>query len=94
MDNPFEGIENQLTRIERLLESGKESQPKEKRIVGFKEFVKYSGWRPQTIYTKLHRGEVIPGSFKLPGSKFWHFDLNVWDQHLEEARENQHMENL
>lgn len=92
MENPFEGIENQLTRIERLLESGKESKPKEKRIVGFKEFVNYSGFNTQTLYIKLHKGKVIAGAFKLPGCKCWNFDLNIWDRHLREAQENQYKE--
>ena len=93
--NPFEVFEKRLdsidSRLDRLLES-KESKPKEQRIVGFKEFVKYSGWRPQTIYTKLHRGAVIPGAYKISGSKFWKFNLNTWDRHLEEAQENQYKE--
>ncbi|MCH7514507.1 MAG: hypothetical protein IH947_11285 [Bacteroidetes bacterium] len=92
MENPFKEIKEELTSIKNILLESKESKPKEKRIVGFKEFVKYSGWRPQTIYTKLHKGKVIPGAFKLPGSKFWFFDLNSWDRHLREAQENQYKE--
>ena len=96
IENPFEIIERRLTRqdqdlqsIKQLLKSKKE---REKRIVGLVVFAEYSGWRPQTVYTKLHKGEVIPGCFKLPGSKFWNFDLNIWDQHLREAQENQYKE--
>ena len=44
-------------------------------------------------FNRYNKGsEVIPGAFKIPGSKFWRFDLDVWDQHLEEARENQFKE--
>ena len=73
---------------------GEQTKEKEKRIVGLKEFAEYSGFKTQTVYIKLHKGEKIPGSFKIPKSKFWRFNLDVWDQHLEEARENQFKQGL
>jgi len=96
IENPFEKINHQLaimsSQLRQLLES-KESQPKEKKIVGFREFVDehYDG-KDQTLYQKLSRGEVVPGAFKRPGSKFWLFELTVWYQHLREAQENQFKE--
>ncbi len=92
MENPFEEIFKQLVLINNQLKQLLEVKVPKKQIVHMDEFLKHSGYAKQTLYQKLNRGEVIPGAFKIPGSKCWRFNLSTWDQHLQEAQDNQYKE--
>ena len=59
------------------------------RIAGLKQFAAYAGFAPMTLYIKLAKGQKFPGAFKIPGSKLWKFNLDIWDSYVSDLIEEQ-----
>lgn len=84
--DPFKNIENKLDKLERLVTSIKPVEDQKKnRFANLDEFSIYSGLSKNTLYSKLTRGNGIPGAFKA-GPKQWLVDLNEWDNYLIEKK--------
>ena len=83
--NPFDQITERLDKLERMIKKLQPEGEAKKRYVSLPEFATYSGMSVHTVYSKISKGERLPGSFKA-GPKNWLFDLDAWDQYLEKKK--------
>ncbi len=63
MNNPFEALEQRLSRVENLLidlknQPKQESAESSEKLLSVKEAAEFLRLQPPTIYAKVHRGEL------------------------------------